>query len=135
MTKVCFRCSKEKDISEFYVHSGMSDGHLGKCKDCTKEDNTNNRWSKISLVREYDRSRGNRQSYEYIKEYRQKFPEKYNAYIVLSNAVRSGEILKPNVCEECGMFDNRLEAHHKNYDEPLDVEWVCSICHKSMPSF
>lgn len=33
--KVCFKCLEEKELTEFYKHKGMSDGHLGKCKSCT----------------------------------------------------------------------------------------------------
>lgn len=36
--KKCFKCGIEKSISEFYLHPKMKDGHLGKCKDCTKKD-------------------------------------------------------------------------------------------------
>ena len=37
-TKICFKCGEDKSLDNFYVHSKMGDGHLGKCKTCTKKD-------------------------------------------------------------------------------------------------
>lgn len=34
--KVCKNCGINKDLSQYYKHKDMSDGHLNICKDCVK---------------------------------------------------------------------------------------------------
>lgn len=125
--KRCFKCNTIKPLTDFYKHSKMADGHLGKCKECTKSDVRKHRFENDS-VREYDRKRGSRRSYEKIKEYRESNPKKYKAHTMVGNAVRDGKLIKADCCEECGS-DFSLNAHHDDYNYPLSVRWLCSRCH------
>ncbi len=38
ISKVCFKCNIDKPLSEYYKHPATTDGRLGKCKSCTKDD-------------------------------------------------------------------------------------------------
>jgi|GEM_PF-5489211 len=56
-TKVCFKCDAELSITNFYKHPRMGDGHLGKCKACTRYDVRENRKAHVDYYNEYDRVR------------------------------------------------------------------------------
>lgn len=45
-------------------------------------------------------------------------------------AVRAGKLTRPDVCSRCGNTDD-IQAHHKDYDAPLDVVWLCGTCHRA----
>ena len=55
--KKCFKCGIEKSINNFYKHDAMSDGHLGKCKDCTKIDVSKRRALNKEYYDDFDRNR------------------------------------------------------------------------------
>jgi hypothetical protein len=95
--KKCFKCLQTKPLSDYYVHKQMGDGHLNKCKDCTKAD-VKNHESILKQNPEYiekERNRGrekyHRLSYrgknkqpiekqrQRLKNSREKFPEKHKA--------------------------------------------------------
>lgn len=125
--KKCFKCSVTKDLCEFYKHSSMKDGHLNKCKECTKADATKCRNDNIDHYREYDRKRGNRQEKGYLKEWRKNNPKKYKAHSVVNNAIQNRKI-KRKPCEICKA--EKAVAHHDDYDYPLDIRWLCQAHHK-----
>lgn len=102
MRKICFKCNIDKDISEYYKHKGMGDGHLGKCKECTRKDSnirdSNLREDKCYIEKEKIRARekyyrlGYKDKHkpsaidkkEIINRYSIKYPEKITAANVSS---------------------------------------------------
>lgn len=130
MEKKCFKCGEIKNLSFFYKHSQMADGYVNKCKECNKKDVRENREKKVEYYRDYDKSRGNRQDYNYIRNYRNQYPMKYAAHILVNNAVRDGRLSRSTMCETCGSNHDHIHGHHDDYALPLSVRWLCPPCHK-----
>jgi hypothetical protein len=126
--KKCFKCNKEKPLNEFYKHSMMADGHLNKCKECTKTDSKTT-YNKIQsnpelAVKERKRQRikeRKRRLEGKTKQYKYQKP-KNQANVILGNAVRYKKITKKQ-CQICG--NAKVQAHHEDYSKPLDVTWLC----------
>jgi len=147
--KVCFKCGKRRPKTSFYRHPMMADGHLGKCKACTKADVMAHRAANIERVREYDRVRGRNRTPEQrarvaaygakwmrenpgkAREYEARSREKRRANHIVNNAVRAGRLEKPKECENCGRR-GRLDGHHDDYEKPLEVRWLCRACHAAV---
>lgn len=130
--KICFICEKKKHLREFYRHKKMADGHLNKCKECTKKGVRQNYQEHREDYQEYERQREQRperkaKKAEYQRQHRAKNPLKSRARRILNYHVRVGNIAK-KPCEVCGA---PAEAHHANYRKPLDVEWLCLRHHRS----
>lgn len=131
-SKTCFKCGETKALEEYYKHPDTADGHLNKCKQCTKADSTKHRNANIEKVREYDRSRANSQNRkdkntEITRLWRQEDRRRSRAHNAVARAVRKGS-LTPQPCQICGGTD--VVAHHEDYDKPLDVNWLCQAHHK-----
>lgn len=152
MTKTCFKCQEVKPLDDFYKHSRMADGHLNKCKECTKLDVNNQRAVNLDYYQQYDRQRFQsdpcRRAYQLeqmrawaqqhqqnIREIKRAWinrnPHKRYAQLALSKAVRNSKIIKPYACQICETTGN-LQGHHHDYTKPLDVLWVCVTCHSTI---
>lgn len=133
--KQCFKCERALPLSNFYKHPRMADGHLGKCKECTKADVTLNRDKNLEYYQAYDRKRwsdneGRRAaSQANVKRFRQENPEKYKAHRLVSAELRAGRLTKPDRCEDCGSKHKQIGGHHEDYSKPLEVVWLCPACH------
>lgn len=131
--KRCFKCLRDLPLSEFYRHPAMADGHLSKCRDCTRADVASNRLAKLERVREYDRQRANLPHRKELRqritrEWDEKHPDRARAQQRANNALRGGQIERVTNCEGCGRT-GRIEKHHPDYTRAELVIWLCKPCH------
>jgi hypothetical protein len=57
------------------------------------------------------------------------FDEQLDAYRVVAIAMRNKSLVRPNFCSLCGK-QCRPDAHHDDYNKPLDILWLCRSCHR-----
>ena len=134
-SKECFVCHKIKPLSEFYKCKGMKDGHYGKCKACYKDYARKYRKKNIEHIREYDRNRGHLGKRKKLRaattrRRRKEVVGYQQSHSKVANAIRTGALKRPLYCECCGKI-GRVEAHHENYNRPLEVIWLCPVCHRN----
>lgn len=125
--KKCFKCHRALPLSEFYKHPMMGDGHLNKCKLCTKKDVRARRQANREHYLEYDRERSKDPArIRAIKESANRDPLKVWARKATHSALARG-VLERRPCEVCG--DEKSDAHHEDYRQPLKVRWLCRLHH------
>lgn len=116
--KICARCKTEKPLSDFYHQSGRP---ISYCKPCQyvnqKEWYEKNKEKKSQI---------NRSWRERNSERRKLMNDATNK---LWTAIRAGKITRGQKCEICGSVDD-IEGAHWSYDNPLEVKWLCSSCHR-----
>ena len=86
----------------FDLDSSRSTGISSKCTDCFKI---------------------------FAKEINVRGNKKYEARRELRKGLMSGNIKKVN-CQVCGGV--KTEAHHDDYNKPLEVTWLCRSCHTKL---
>lgn len=137
ITKQCSKCKQNKPISEYYKQLTGKDGYRAECKICfirriqqyhkTKQGHKvrsecNHRY-KIS-------SKGKQLHRKYYRDY----PIKHKARSVVSNAVQTGKLPRPNSLQ-CHYCSNQAEQYHhwRGYEKKhwLDVIPACIPCHIS----
>lgn len=145
MEKECFKCGIVKPLNEYYKAKKMVDGHLGKCKECTKKDCLDNYRHNMQDHdwRMKERARGRVKQHQYQpyrkppslekqREYQQKWREKnalkLAAHQAVNKAVHAGTLVR-QLCEIC---NDVAETHHEDYNKPLEVKWLCVKHHKEL---
>jgi hypothetical protein len=77
--------------------------------------------------KEYSRSWKDRNK-EKTRLYKLNNKKKIFARTKVGNDLRDGKIVKPTYCSRCN-GTGRIEAHHPDYDFPLNIVWLCKSCH------
>lgn len=122
-SKVCFKCGRLLPLSNFYTHPKMADGHLNKCKDCSKQDSAFH----------YNAMRVNP---EWVAAERERSREKYKRLGYSGKYFRTrdlhGEGNINRTLRRMGIDMDGKEAHHWNYNHPLSVFILSKSTHKRL---
>lgn len=143
--KECRSCGELKELSEYYKHPQMADGHLNFCKPCKRKDALDVRNRNLEYYRQYDKSRmydparvAAREVYAKSeagilsataakKRFSERNPIARKCTAAVGRAVRDGRLVR-QPCEVCGATE-KVQAHHDDYSKPLDVRWLCPKHH------
>lgn len=67
-------------------------------------------------------------NYRLVKRrYRSRHPERARAHMMVRDAIKRGELSR-KPCAVCN--GRKSEAHHDDYERPLDVVWLCRQHHR-----
>jgi hypothetical protein len=118
-TKVCGTCRTRKWLLAFHRRKlCKSDGRSAVCKDCHRD-----------YSREYVRRKRDRTVHaRHQRDWRVRNRDREKVHAAVRRALNDGRLVRCDVCSDCSC-ETRLEAHHEDYGRPLDVIWLCSVCH------
>ena len=91
---------------------------------------TENRLKFRNYNREYNKQWRYMYGYDSEKKWKQNNPEKVKAQQELHYSIRKG-LVKKEPCQGCGS-NYMVHGHHEDYSAPLDVIWLCPLCHSHL---
>ncbi len=125
MEKTCRQCGQS---AEHYASIPTC------CKECWKARVRANRKDKAEYYREFDRKRGSdpKRKAQFIAKQRRKRasmgPMYDRSHRAVANAIKAGKLVWPDHCQRC-LTQGCAQAHHDDHGKPLEVMWLCPICH------
>jgi len=126
--KACTMCRTFRPFEDFFRDKSR-DGLKPHCRDCHNAA-ARMRYHRnphiLQRSKELRRQRGRKGA-----RLREEKTVRGRARRMVRNAVGSGRLAKPLHCEHCGRETPRAElhGHHEDYSRPLDVRWLCRVCH------
>lgn len=108
---------RKKSLEAYYKHQEERQERNRQWKEEHKDE-----------IKEYNHS--------YLEKNRDAIYRRRNKYVTektgyagskVAEAIRLGKIT-PSPCEMCG--EKKVQAHHDDYNKPLDVRWLCDKCRR-----
>lgn len=120
----CSGCAEVKPVTAF--HKRVDGSPMRKCKDCYNAKCRDYRKQNRAAVAARDRIRStNPERLKQIAAYSVVKRRQHNAKSLVAYHIKAGNLI-PEPCFLCG---EKAEAHHPDYDQPLDVVWLCRPHH------
>lgn len=123
----CKKCNNEKPVNAFYQSTLRLTKKIGECKDCV--------CARVRASKQKPHRRAHMTSDAYKRtnagwfaDYQRRYPGRCQARKIAQKAIDKGELIRPTVCSVC-TNEGAIEAHHDDYNHPLDVRWLCKTCH------
>lgn len=129
-SKKCLTCSEIKSIDDFHlIDSGTR--YLSYCKKCSnlrimKKYYENREEALVKFKKRYENAEYRAKDIEKSKRYYDKNPLKMKTRAKTRYLVKTGKLTKLP-CKICG--DVNVQAHHDDYNNPLQVTWLCKTHH------
>ena len=142
--KKCGKCKVKKEFRLFSKDKYKKDGMQNRCKSCQ-----NVYYQGIKIRRRAYREENRSEILKYSRAYQISHKVELEAYRETSayrlsraktlarypNATKSRQYYRDhkenniNICSNCSSSSN-VESHHNDYNKPMEVIHLCSICHK-----
>ncbi len=133
MIKICKHCKKEfeaerdrREYCSLKCSAQNSTKIAGKASHKIPKTNENNPNWKDGISKD---------KYHYKKIQKERYPEKAKAREDVQKALKSGKLIKPNICRICGEYfedKGNIHGHHEDYNQSLKVVWCCRKCHREL---
>ncbi len=119
--KKCSRCKEVRPITDFWKNKTKNDGYNYVCRICYRDTDRKRYYKDVKQSRKAKN--------EMSRKMAEKYPDRFRARRLLRYAVKIGSIEK-FPCEVCEK--EKSEGHHDDYGKPLEVKWLCSMCHSDL---
>lgn len=137
--KACKGCHKRLDRSAFYIikKTRMLRSRCKKCIriQCNEYIRANPEKMRLQNRRHVDHKRKYRKTKKGLAaalKCRRNNPARIYAYAVVQRAIKSGKLLRTNICTQCGLKINTHFHHYDGYgpESRLKVIEICQPCHQ-----